>query len=271
MKTYKVFFPIIVFIVLVGIIYAHNSYTGGYSGSPGTKTCASSCHGGTSGTITVTGFPSVYVPGETYRIVIAHNGGNKIVNFNATTRIGTSSSVAGAFQNVLNAANYNGTDGGVYASSHLIDSAVVNWTAPSAGSGTVYFYAAAFQNSSANSNGQSSSTKITSNETATGIESSITVPAVFALFQNYPNPFNPSTTIKFSIPSVETLHATSLQKVTLKIYDILGREIATLLDEEKSPGTYEIKFNASNIPSGIYFYKLQAGSFISIRKMIVLK
>ena len=111
------------------------------------------------------------------------------------------------------------------------------WTAPSAGSGTVYFYAAAFQNSSANSNGQSSSTKITSNETATGIESSITVPAVFALFQNYPNPFNPSTTIKFSIPSVETLHATSLQKVTLKIYDILGREIATLLDEEKSPGT----------------------------------
>ena len=98
------------------------------------------------------------------------------------------------------------------------------------------------------------------------------IPNEFVLEQNYPNPFNPSTTIKFSIPTVETQHAAS-QHVILRIYDILGKEIATLVKEEKSPGNYEVAFNTGDysLPSGIYFYKLTAGSFSETKKMLLLK
>ena len=107
----------------------------------------------------------------------------------------------------------------------------------------------------------------------TGINDTKTeiIPNDFALEQNYPNPFNPSTIIKFSVPSVETLHATSLRHIILKIYDMLGREIQTLVNESKIPGNYEIKFEANNLPSGIYFYTFQAGNFTSTKKMIYLK
>jgi len=85
----------------------------------------------------------------------------------------------------------------------------------------------------------------------------------FSLSQNYPNPFNPSTTIRYSIP------ANGL--VTIKLYDVLGNEIALLVNEEKSPGNYKAEFNASKLPSGIYFYRLQAGSSVQTKKMILLK
>ena len=85
----------------------------------------------------------------------------------------------------------------------------------------------------------------------------------FALYENYPNPFNPSTTIKYSIPNQSL--------VTLKVFDILGREIETLINEEKTAGIYEIDFDASQLSSGIYFYKIQAGDFVETKKMILLK
>ena len=91
----------------------------------------------------------------------------------------------------------------------------------------------------------------------------VTVPLEFALDQNYPNPFNPSTTISYSIPVKS--------RVTLKIFNALGKEIITLVNEEKSEGNYDVKFDASGIPSGIYFYKLNAGEFSSTKKMILLK
>ena len=107
-----------------------------------------------------------------------------------------------------------------------------------------------------------------------GIKTDVTksdeIPNQFILFQNYPNPFNPSTTIKYSIP-VETLNATSLQHVVLKVYDILGSEVVTLVNEEKIPGEYEVKFNASSLPSGVYFYRLQSGSFSQTRKFVLMK
>ena len=92
----------------------------------------------------------------------------------------------------------------------------------------------------------------------------------FKLEQNYPNPFNPSTKIKFTIPSVGTGYIPSLH-ITLKVYDVLGNEIATLVNEEKLAGEYEIEFNASSLPSGVYVYQLKAGSFIQTKKMILLK
>ncbi|RJP62265.1 MAG: T9SS C-terminal target domain-containing protein [Ignavibacteriales bacterium] len=91
----------------------------------------------------------------------------------------------------------------------------------------------------------------------------------FALEQNYPNPFNPVTTIKYSLP-VETGHAPSLQ-VTLKVFDILGKEVATLVNEEQQPGYYTISFDASKFASGVYIYQLKAGSLITSKKMILLK
>ncbi|MGE5436946.1 MAG: T9SS type A sorting domain-containing protein [Syntrophothermus sp.] len=84
-----------------------------------------------------------------------------------------------------------------------------------------------------------------------------------ALFNNYPNPFNPSTTISYQIPS--------FGRVTLKVYDILGREVASLVDEYKSEGKYSVQFNASNLPSGIYVYELKSNNFVSSKKLLLVK
>ena len=89
------------------------------------------------------------------------------------------------------------------------------------------------------------------------------------LQQNYPNPFNPSTTIQYTIPS-ETLHAT-FQYVQLKIYDVLGKEITTLVNERKKPGSYKINFNAENLANGVYYYRLTRGENSITKKMIILK
>ena len=97
------------------------------------------------------------------------------------------------------------------------------------------------------------------------------LPTEFRLEQNYPNPFNPTTTIKYSIPSVIASGAKQSLGVTLKVYDILGNEVATLVNEQKGAGNYKANFNASNLVSGIYFYKIQAGSFNQVRKMILVK
>jgi len=89
------------------------------------------------------------------------------------------------------------------------------------------------------------------------------IPAKLQLFQNYPNPFNPVTTIMFQIPEKSF--------VTIKVYDVLGNEVATLVNEEKPAGNYEVRFSASSLSSGIYFYRLQAGDFIETKKMLLLK
>ncbi len=86
--------------------------------------------------------------------------------------------------------------------------------------------------------------------------------------QNYPNPFNPSTKIKFDIPSVGNGRDRSVQ---LKIYDVLGKEAATLVNEHLKPGVYEADWNAENFPSGVYFYKLESGSFTETKKMLLIK
>ncbi|MDD3559670.1 MAG: T9SS type A sorting domain-containing protein [Melioribacteraceae bacterium] len=94
-------------------------------------------------------------------------------------------------------------------------------------------------------------------------------PSEFVLHQNYPNPFNPSTKIKFSIPagSVYSKYVT----VSLRVFDLLGSEIAVLLNKQISPGNYEVEFNAENLPSGIYFYKLNLNNFSQTKKMVLLR
>ena len=115
------------------------------------------------------------------------------------------------------------------------------------------------------------------NPTTSDLENVAAFPASFQLYQNFPNPFNPSTKIKFTIPT-SPLNPSPYQGegnrerfVSLIVYDVLGNEIATLVNEEKPAGNYEVQFNANSVASGIYFYKLQAGTFIETKKMILLK
>ncbi|MBS1519098.1 MAG: T9SS type A sorting domain-containing protein, partial [Bacteroidetes bacterium] len=94
-------------------------------------------------------------------------------------------------------------------------------------------------------------------------EVSIGVPEKYDLSQNYPNPFNPVTTIGYALPSDGI--------VMLKVYDITGREVKTLVNEMKTAGYHKIQFNASDLPSGAYFYRINAGDFVSVKKFVVLK
>ena len=88
-------------------------------------------------------------------------------------------------------------------------------------------------------------------------------PKNFTLFQNYPNPFNPDTKINYSAPNISF--------VTIKVYDVLGNEIATLINEEKKSGNYQVEFKGSNLSSGVYFYRMQAGNFSNTKKLILIK
>jgi hypothetical protein len=88
-------------------------------------------------------------------------------------------------------------------------------------------------------------------------------PSVFSLSQNYPNPFNPSTIISYQLPMNS--------HVVLKVYDILGREVMTLVSEREQAGTHSAKFDGASLPSGVYFYRLQAGNFRETKKLMLLK
>jgi len=99
--------------------------------------------------------------------------------------------------------------------------------------------------------------------TLTGITINNSLPFAYSLSQNFPNPFNPSTVIKYAIPRAGI--------VKMVVYDILGRQVALLVNELKQPGNYEVKFDALNFASGVYFYKIEAGDFTSVKKMLLLK
>jgi hypothetical protein len=94
-------------------------------------------------------------------------------------------------------------------------------------------------------------------------QNAFALPEEFSLTQNYPNPFNPSTTIRYELP-----HAS---RVSLKVYNMLGQQVATLVNETKDAGIHEVKFDNSNLTSGVYFYRLEAGDFVQTKKLAILK
>ena len=98
---------------------------------------------------------------------------------------------------------------------------------------------------------------------ATDVAYDNTVPTEYSLAQNYPNPFNPATNFEFAIPHPGL--------VSLKVFDALGREVAMLVSEVKAPGTYKLRWDAGNLPSGIYFYRLSAGAFSESKKLVLIR
>jgi hypothetical protein len=104
-------------------------------------------------------------------------------------------------------------------------------------------------------------------------EEAANVPSQFVLEQNYPNPFNPSTKIQFTIVSTQSGSASggNRQLTIVKVYDVLGREVVTLVNEVKEPGTYTVEFDASSLASGVYFYRLQAGTYVKTKKLLLLR
>ncbi|MEW6511112.1 MAG: T9SS type A sorting domain-containing protein [Bacteroidota bacterium] len=122
------------------------------------------------------------------------------------------------------------------------------------------------------------SSRLTVTYTPVSVAEPDALPREFALLQNYPNPFNPTTTIRYTIAGVVAPSGASLSgvegrvsNVKLVVYDVLGREVATLVNEVKQPGTYTVQFDGSGLASGVYFYRLTAGSFVQSRKMALVK
>ena len=105
----------------------------------------------------------------------------------------------------------------------------------------------------------------------TGIENNKTLPKDFTLSQNYPNPFNPSTVISYSIPSVGIRQQPDDLSVLIRVFDVLGREVATLVNKVQTAGNYKVTFNATHLSSGIYFYRMEAGDFVQTKKLVLLK
>ncbi|MBK7630837.1 MAG: T9SS type A sorting domain-containing protein [Ignavibacteriales bacterium] len=160
---------------------------------------------------------------------------------------GTTSKVGGELVN---------SSGTVVAVNNSTSSNPFILTAPSAGTYTVN---AGYKNPSRNWGSTSAVITVTGvDEELIGLK-----PEAFTLYSNYPNPFNPSTKIRYAIPQSAF--------TTLKVYSILGQEVATLINEEKTPGVYEVNFDGLNLASGTYIYKLQAGDFVETKKMVLLK
>lgn len=130
---------------------------------------------------------------------------------------------------------------------HKVDYDTWNWPFPAPTTDLVY----------ARINGREFGTFVSVPEPASGF------PLQYSLLQNYPNPFNPSTTINYELP-----HAS---QVSLTVYDMLGREVSVLVNERREAGVHEVKFDGSGLASGVYFYRIQAGSFVQTKKLLLLK
>jgi hypothetical protein len=254
----------LILVLLCSWAYGRPFYIG-YSGAPGSNgRCASSCHGSSGGTIEISGFPLEYVPGHTYTVSISHSGGNSIKQFNGSCRIGVGSENAGVISAGVNTVTYNtsGETNGIHLSSTDLESGTFDWTAPSEGTGYVTLYIAGHQGSRS---GPNSTLEIVSSEQTTGIQGDDgqnARPGLISL-RNYPNPFNAQTVIRYELPS------TSL--VSVEIYNIVGRQIESLIHEMQPAGVHQVNWDASGRSSGIYFCRIRAGGYSVTARMLLLK
>jgi hypothetical protein len=235
----------------------------GYSGAPGTSgRCATSCHGGGGGTIQINGFPTEYVPGQTYTITISHSSGSTIRQFNGSCRIGTGSQNAGVIIAGTRTVTYNtsGETNGIHLSTTSQDNCTFQWTAPSAGTGNVKLYIAGQQGSSSGAN---STLTLLASEQVTGINETDEISNYIDISNNFPNPFNAQTTIRYSLPEQSM--------VWIEVFDILGHKIETIAEGTKPAGSYQAIWDAGDQSSGIYFYRIKAGDKVETKRMTLLK
>jgi hypothetical protein len=249
--------------------WGHPTYIG-YSGSPGRSACAISCHPryNFTPTITVTGFPESYIPGQQYTIAVGHSSGITIANFNCSIRIGTGSSNAGIIAAGTNTSTYNtsGETNGVHFTSAFQDSGNFDWTAPSSGTGDVTLYLATLQGNL--SNGADTQVVIVSSENTTAVDDPPSLPVAISLAQNYPNPFNAETIIDFGISQPG--------HVDLIICNIIGQQVYSWSDDIYEPGAIAFHWNGKNsdgidVPSGVYFYQLRTSLGSLTRQMVLLR
>lgn len=241
------------------LIYASST---GITGTTKKNGNGCDCHGGFSNNVTVTiNGPEVMTVNETATFSVTISGGTLSAG---GTNIAASSGVltAGVGSKKVGDELTHSSPKSPSANIVTFD---FTYTAPST-TGNVTLYA---NGNSVNLNGGSNGdlwnfapNKVIVVNPVTDIEDESTI-STFQLAQNYPNPFNPTTTIAFQIK--EAGYA------TLKVYNLIGKEVATLVNEEKQVGKFEVKFDASNLSSGIYYYRLQSGNFTETKKMILLQ
>lgn len=249
---------------------AHPTYIG-YSGAPGCRGhCSQSCHPthDYAPSVTVTGFPANYTPGQQYTIAVAHQSGAAIANFNCSVRSFTDSSIAGVLAAGTNTATYSQTfeTNGIHWSTINTDSGDFIWTAPDAGVGQVCLYWAGLQGTP--SNGADTQVVLISDEAVTGVNDEPQMPDMISLSQNYPNPFNSETIIEFAISNAGS--------AKFEIDNILGQQVYSLEKHLDGPGTYSFNWNGKNaegidLPSGVYFYRLRTDKGTYARKMTLLR
>ena len=266
----KAAITLIIFIAFTVQAGAHASYIG-YSGAPGSRgLCSQGCHPTRdfAPTVTVTGFPANYAPGQQYTVSVAHQSGSSIANFNCSVRIGTGSNNAGVLAAGTNTATYSHTleTNGIHWSSSNINSGNFIWTAPASGTGLVHLYWAGLQGSL--STGADTNIVLTSSEAVTEVNDQPQIPDKISLSQNYPNPFNSETIVDFSI--------SQSGKVDFEITNILGQIVYNWSSYVDQPGKISIHWNGkdnsgNDLSSGVYFYNLYASDINLCKKMVLLR
>ena len=192
------------------------------------------------------------------------NGGGSVSGFvrdaNGVGLSGVAVSVIGSNGNPDNLYSVTGSNGSyqitnVDAGSYVISADKIGFNSSTLNNVNIDYSSGVFDSNNSN--------LVLSVNSITEVETHASLPSNFELGQNYPNPFNPSTVIKYSIPFNSF--------VQIKVFDVIGREINTLVKGQMNAGTYNITLNADNMPSGIYFYRIEAGNFVQTKKMILLK
>jgi hypothetical protein len=250
-----------VVLTLVGTstVYGYASGVTGRTQKSGTSGC--SCHSSTANsavTVTIAG-PATLTAGATgnYTVTVKNTGsfnsGVDIATSSGTLAAGTDAVLKVSSGEVVHQKNMTGSGSLVYN---------FRYTAP-ATTGTVTLYATGCGTSSSKPGWAFAPNFSVTVSAATDVKETGAKVNGYNLTQNYPNPFNPSTKISYSIAKDEY--------VTLNVYNVAGKEVARLVDGQRSAGEYSVSFNASELPSGVYFYKLSAGSFTQIKKMVLTK
>jgi len=250
----------LIFILVLGISLASYPYASGVAGRTLLGSPGCTCHSSSSNSavvVSVTG-PTTLTVGQTatYTLSVSRSsgtfstGGVDVAVSSGTLGIGSSTGIKILSGEVVHSAKFTSATTKTFS-----------FTAPNtSGTVTMAITGAAGSNPPAWNHG--TSLTITVNP-ATGIIKNGETAEIYSLSQNYPNPFNPVTKISYSIPKSSY--------VSIKVYDILGKEIASPVNERQDIGSYSVEFDASKLTSGIYYYKIEAGEFTSVKKMTLVK